>query len=57
MPEDELGRTGEASTSGDLTSEPVVSYATHRDYLKRAKPAADERMRVIRQNALEAFVA
>jgi hypothetical protein len=35
--------------------EPVTTYATHRDYVSRARPAADSRLDIIREQALEAF--
>lgn len=32
-----------------------LAYASHRDYIKRASPLADERCKVIREKAVEAF--
>jgi hypothetical protein len=42
-------------TGDPATEEPRGTYASHRDYLKRANPAAQERLQIIREQALEAF--
>ncbi len=55
MAEDALPNSFEPVPVSGLLNEPAGCYATHRDYLKRAMPAAEERGRVIRQNALDAF--
>ena len=54
MPGDELNLPLPPNQSKAIADAPR-DYASHRDYVKRATPAADERAKLIRERAAEAF--
>ena len=55
MGDDELDLPLSQPPQSEKVADAKAAYASHRDYLKRAAPAADDRAKIIREKALDAF--